>query len=66
MNRDTYIDLYTQTLKVKWLINKCFHTTASKIFKSEGWYFDSGPLHAREDKIYSQKVWQRNGQEKLL
>lgn len=36
MNREKYIDLYTHTLKVKWPIDKCFHTMASKIFKSKG------------------------------
>lgn len=40
MNRDRYIDVYTHTLRVKWPVDKCFHTVASKIFKSKGWYFD--------------------------
>lgn len=63
MNRDKHIDLYTHTLKVKWPIDKCFHTRASKIFKSKGWYFDFKSLHAWEGKICSQewmkKKWAR-------
>lgn len=44
MNRDKYIDLYIHILKVKWSVDKGFHTTASKTFKSKGWYSDLGSL----------------------
>lgn len=61
MNTDKYIDLYTHTLKVKRPKEKCFHTTAGKIFKSKGCYFDLGSPHPWEGKICSQwgmkKIW---------